>query len=435
MNLLKMTKLRAGFRLISPGKNSIEKQIYLVCTHKGTEIFYYSGYRVDENNFINKKVKEDGTTISIQQVKAGTINSFGINASRINKRLRELTAAAYSVFDREFSGSNLKLFSKESFKHSLQEELGELPVKPVEQPERAFFELYEDYMQSTNVCEARRRHIKSDIKRLKEYSETLKYDLNEKTININHYKLYIKRSMSDNSAIGVLKRLRAFFNHAKGKLNIFESSPFDNISFSEDIGVEIYHEPVCMTREELTILAEKEMPDKESEIIRDMFCLQAALGCRVGDFLRLTSDNIINGRLEYFPHKTATKQMNKVVVPISKRAESIMKKYKSKSKSLMPFVNASDYNEGLKFVFRVAKLERKVIIYNREKGKEEYFKLYELASSHLARRTFVDILCQAGEPIHVVASMSGHSERSKAFDRYRSRPEQLQKNAVSRSMD
>jgi len=74
-------------------------------------------------------------------------------------------------------------------------------------------------------------------------------------------------------------------------------------------------------------------------------------------------------------------------------------------------------------------------LYNREKKIEEYKKLYELASSHLARRTFVDILCQAGEPIHVVASMSGHSENSKAFDRYRRRPEQLQINAVNRSMD
>lgn len=42
---------------------------------------------------------------------------------------------------------------------------------------------------------------------------------------------------------------------------------------------------------------------------------------------------------------------------------------------------------------------------------------------------------KVGEPIHVVASMSGHSENSKAFDRYRRHPEQLQKESVKRSMD
>ena len=73
--------------------------------------------------------------------------------------------------------------------------------------------------------------------------------------------------------------------------------------------------------------------------------------------------------------------------------------------------------------------------FNRDTGNEEISELHQLATSHLARRTFVDILCQAGEPIHVVASMSGHSENSKAFDRYRRRPEQLQKEAVKRSMD
>lgn len=98
-------------------------------------------------------------------------------------------------------------------------------------------------------------------------------------------------------------------------------------------------------------------------------------------------------------------------------------------------LNSADYNECLKSIFRIVGLSRKIIQYNHETGKEETLILHEIASSHLARRTFVDILCQAGEPIHVVASMSGHSERSRAFDRYRQRPEQLQKEVVSRSMD
>lgn len=145
---------------------------------------------------------------------------------------------------------------------------------------------------------------------------------------------------------------------------------------------------------------------------------------------------MIDGTLSYFPSKTK-EYANKVIVPISSRANEIIEKYKNREKDnlIMPFLHPNDYNEQLKLVFRIAELDRKIIQFNRDTGKEEISPLYNLATSHLARRTFVDILCQAGEPIHVVASMSGHSENSKAFDRYRRRPEQLQKDAISRSMD
>ncbi|SHE30494.1 tyrosine-type recombinase/integrase [Dysgonomonas macrotermitis] len=428
---MEIKKYKTRFSLISSGKNSEEKQVFLVATIEGIEVFYYSGYRVSPKNFI-KKSKEN----YIEQIKKNTFNKDGDSSSTINARIRELENASLIVYEQNFKGRDVE-FSKDKFKRLLQIQLNELDEK--EEPGGMlglqFFDAYEKYKVESKVSDGRRRHYAADINRLREYGKTKKNPLTFENLNILDYNKYISKGRASNTVVTIMKRLKGFFSYCKME-SIIKESPFDRINFASKIGTEIYDEPVCMTREELSKLYNKKMPDSISELVRDMFCLQAAFGCRVGDFVRLTYDNIQDGTLVYFPAKTRG-FVNKVVVPISNRANEILNKYKGKGDNglIMPFVHPNDYNEQLKLVFRIAELKRKVIQFNRDTEKEEVFILHDIASSHLARRTFVDILCQAGEPIHVVASMSGHSENSKAFDRYRRRPEQLQKEAVKRSMD
>lgn len=429
------SKIKIRFSLISSGKQSEEKQIFLVCTIDGKEIFFYSGYRIYPNNFIKEKTELSGETIFIQQAKKNTFNKSGDPASRINKRLSQITLAAQTIFDRHYKNQDVEI-DKDVYKKYLQIELGEYKEDVSLNNNLSFFEAYLKYKSESNVSDNRRRHYSSDINRLKNYQESIKNKITFNNFDVIHYKNYISKDKTTNTIVSIMKRLKAFFNYCTDELQLIDKNPFDKINFVSKIGVEMYNEPICMTREELTQLYEYDFTNKDDILVKDMFCLQAALGCRVGDFLRLTYNNISNGTLTYFPDKTR-EFANKVVVPISYRANRIINKYKGKGKDglIMPFLNSVEYNKQLKSVFRIASLDRKIIVYNREKKKEEVFELHQLASSHLARRTFVDILCQAGEPIHVVASMSGHSENSKAFDRYRRRPEQLQITAVNRSMD
>lgn len=429
---MEIKKYKTRFSLISSGKNSEEKQLFLVATIESVEVFYYSGYRVSPKNFI-KKSKDN----YIEQIKKNTFNKDGDTSSTINARIRELENASLLVFEQNFKGRNIE-FSKDEFKRLLQTQLNEYEGIGEESSDNSpipFFEAYEKFKDESNVSDGRRRHYIADITRLREYEKKKKNPLTFENLNILDYNKHISKGRASNTVVTIMKRLKGFYNYCKME-SIIKESPFDKINFATKIGSEIYDEPVCMTREELTQLYEKKMPDYVSELVCDMFCLQAALGCRVGDFVRLTYDNIQDGTLVYFPSKTKG-YVNKVVVPISNRANEILKKHKDKGQDnlIMPFLHPNDYNEQLKVVFRIAELNRKIVQFNRDTGKEEISELHSLATSHLARRTFVDILCQAGEPIHVVASMSGHSENSKAFDRYRRRPEQLQKEAVKRSMD
>jgi len=50
--------------------------------------------------------------------------------------------------------------------------------------------------------------------------------------------------------------------------------------------------------------------------------------------------------------------------------------------------------------------------------KSEYKPLYELITSHSARKTFIDIHMKKGVSESVIASMSGHVKGSRAFHRY-----------------
>ena len=60
-----------------------------------------------------------------------------------------------------------------------------------------------------------------------------------------------------------------------------------------------------------------------------------------------------------------------------------------------------------------------VTILNPTTGKEEKRPLNELASSHLARRAFIGNLYKKVKDPNLIGSLSGHTEGSRAFARYR----------------
>ena len=45
--------------------------------------------------------------------------------------------------------------------------------------------------------------------------------------------------------------------------------------------------------------------------------------------------------------------------------------------------------------------------------------IYEVASSHMARRTFIGNIYKQVKDQHLVSSLTGHSDNSRAFVRYR----------------
>ena len=57
--------------------------------------------------------------------------------------------------------------------------------------------------------------------------------------------------------------------------------------------------------------------------------------------------------------------------------------------------------------------------------------LNEVASSHMARRTFIGNIYKKVKDPNLVGALSGHKEGSKAFSRYREIDEEMKKELVS----
>ncbi|PWB03246.1 hypothetical protein C5O24_12325 [Paramuribaculum intestinale] len=233
----------------------------------------------------------------------------------------------------------------------------------------------------------------------------------------------------ENSVIGILKRLRAFFNWCVRR-GYLDRTPFATFT---GIGSEKYGTPYYITIEERDLIADFDLSDKPAlEVQRDIFVFQCLIGCRVSDLLEMTSGSIINGAIEYIPNKTKNERPEVVRVPLNTRARQLVEKYSAKgAEKLFPFISAQKYNEAIKKIFTLCEITRMVTVRNPKTGEEEKRPINEIASSHMARRTFIGNLYKKVKDPSLVGALSGHKEGSKAFARYREIDEDLKKELVS----
>lgn len=146
-----------------------------------------------------------------------------------------------------------------------------------------------------------------------------------------------------------------------------------------------------LTLEELKKLHQFDFTDRpDLELIRDVFVLQSNLGMRFSDLFSSTA-NIVGDAIEYTPIKTS----NRVVRLFTGTAKEIIEKYsRPDAQLLVPKIPLTDYNKGIKKVLKEAGIDRVVVVMNTTTEHEEHYPIYEVASSHMARRTFVGLACR-----------------------------------------
>ena len=233
----------------------------------------------------------------------------------------------------------------------------------------------------------------------------------------------------DNTIIGIFACLRTFFRWAIEE-GLTSNNPFDRYHGKT---TEKYGTPIYITIEERDIIADHDFSaNKSLETQRDIFIFQCCIGCRVSDLMRLTPSNIINGYVEYIASKTMNDRSDVIRVPLTQRAKDILEKYKDVEKDgkILPFISSQKYNVAIKKIFKESGITRMVTVLNPTTGKEEQRPIDEIASSHLARRTFVGNLYKKVKDPNLVGALSGHKEGSRAFARYREIDDDLKKEMI-----
>lgn len=335
---------------------------------------------------------------------------------------------------------------------------------------RSFFDLIEEYLKDTKYSDVREKNFRVLIRALKRYEMFVRlYDKkrNDFTLNIetidkdtisdiesflrNEHILLeeyphifkkfpattdIKRRSpkpkprGNNTICALFNKLRAFFNWCNDQ-KITQNRPFSGYN---GVTSEKYGTPYYITLEERNQIAEfdlSEHPHLATQ--RDIFIFQCLIGCRVSDLLKMTEKNIINEAVEYIPHKTRDERPTIVRVPLNDRARILVDKYRKVDTKgrLFPFISAQKYNDDIKDIFRFCGITRFVTVLNPTTGEEEKRPINEVASSHMARRTFVGNLYKKVKDPNLVGSLSGHAEGSKAFARYREIDEEMKKELVN----
>lgn len=331
--------------------------------------------------------------------------------------------------------------------------------KPIKDPRQdSIFDYFDKFLSHKTVTEGTRRHyavIIRMLRRFEMYKQILdpEYKLRFSGIDvkflqeleyfiINENKLlkkcpFIIHAIPEsrmpgqrgrNTVNGYLKKIKSFVLWAKGE-DLMTSNPFRRFKITRDV----YGTPYYISLEERHQIEQADLSSRpQLAIQRDIFVFHCCLGCRVGDLKRLTTANLINGEIHYIAQKTKAGNPKTIKIPLNETAMAIVEKYADPNReSLLPFISDQNYNYAIKEIFTLAGITRNVVVRNSVTGEQEIRPINEIASSHMARRTFVGNLFKKFKDQSLISELSGHVSNSREFARYREIDSEIKREMVS----
>ncbi|MDR1654106.1 MAG: site-specific integrase [Prevotellaceae bacterium] len=437
-----MATLKAFIRTSIADKNKLVNVRFRLSDGRDFQLFHKSEF----------SVLPDKWDAQQQCIKARSIFD-ATERAKFNNNISERKKIIRQIYLRQ--GKNL---TSELLDEAIDKEIH--PEK-YEIQKKSFFELFEHFLNTHPLSDVRRKNYRSVLRALQRFelytntqasgqtdfildvdsmgSDALKRFedfLREEHKYYNEFpELYQQFSghrpnepRGTNTLVAIFSKLRAFFIWCN-KNGYSANRPFDNYH----LPTEIYGTPYYITIDERNALYNFDLTANAGlEKQRDIFIFQCVIGCRIGDLYRFTKRNIINGAIEYVAGKTREEKPKTLRVPLNSIATEILAKYASlEGERLLPFISEQKYNVAIKKAFLAAGITRNVTVLNPLTRQSEIRPLNEIASSHLARRTFCGNLYKKVKDPNLVGSLSGHVEGSKAFARYREIDDEIKKELVT----
>lgn len=223
-------------------------------------------------------------------------------------------------------------------------------------------------------------------------------------------------SLADNTVYDLRVRVMRWWHWCRSKDNTLIDLP----PTAGKVRGKAYGTPYYLTKEQRDILYHAPMPSKDIEETRDAFILQCLVGCRISDLRTFTPANIKGDYLEYIAVKTLHSHPETISVPLHHIAKEIIDKYKG-SGWLAPasLAHHETFKRRLRKAIKVSGIDCMITVRDCHTGQPKQVMLSEVASSHMARRTFIGCLYEVGFRESDICSMSGHKEGSLSIQRYR----------------
>lgn len=225
-----------------------------------------------------------------------------------------------------------------------------------------------------------------------------------------------------------LKHIRGFVSKAR-KRGYKTNPTYQDFTWSTDDT-----DVIALTMEELNRIENLDLAATPYlERTRDVFAFACYTGLRYSDFSKLKAINIKDGFIKLTITKTKTNQ----VIPLSKKAEFYINKYKSESSEhVFPVASGQKFNEYIKIVCERAKIDELIekVRFSGPKQIIEESPKHKLISAHTARKTFVTLSLELGMKAEEIMPITGHKDY-KSFKRYVNLTEKRAKDALLTAWD
>ena len=419
-------KFSVGFRLEKRKKFAEDEDVQILTdiTFSKERIWYYTGYRISKNKWVDKL--PDGT--KVQQVKKNTVNKRGETAAEINARLREITQAVHDVFNR------LAVNDIEPTRENVRVEL----KKELDEEARANRPLVEYYAQFVEETKQNNTWTKATVTKhntliahIQGFKKRIEFgDITEDFLNAFIRYLINEKDLSNPYIVKLIKNFKTFMNWATKKgfnknLSFKDFEPqLKGVSTSDKTNI------IALSPEEYMHLYNLPIESPCLERVRDVFCFCCATSLRYSDVSNLKWSNVKEDRIEIVTIKTDDPiivYFNDLSYPIIKKYE----KFKDVSEKVLPVISNQKYNDYIKELGKLAGFDQPTtkVIFKGSERIEKTVPKYELLTSHVARKTFVTLALYKGIPAEVVRSFTGHKD-AKVMERYFKFNGQEQKNQM-----
>lgn len=360
------------------------------------------GHRI----IVNKWNKES------QRYKHNAINEKKVSATIINSKIQ---------FYQDKSEDTFKLFELENkipnvqeFRIAFNKILGKTDT-PKEQ-KKDFYSLFDKFTQEmgqlNNWKESTYKKFKTIKGHLQSFNENLSFEyLDENGLSQLVYFLRDEKDYRDSTIGKYLSFVKWFLKWSIQK----------NYSSNKDFEV---FKPKLKTSnstiiyldwDELMSVYKKDIPSEHQNLekVRDVFCFCCFTSLRYSDVANLKKSNIYENHIEF----TTVKTSDALIINLNNYSSAILEKYKdyeSKDHHAFPVLSNQKMNTNLKKLAEICELDRPITqtYFKGNERVDEVSLLYQVISTHAARRTFISNALILGIPPQTVMQWTGHSDYS-----------------------
>lgn len=380
--------------------NEGEFPILLLFSVNGNRIQYYTGIRMPKKfhvkggkyPFSNKWQDAPAAKIKLDSM---IRHAYTIESEFIKSGAEQSVALFRSELDKKCKGRNAIVKKTQSIDDVINEFLMHVKTDLA----------YNTHRSSQTVLNLFKGYLSSKVFKLGVG------DISEEIIE--GFKEHIRDGRLNNTVVKSMQILRTFLQWCVKK-KYLTSIPTVETGSPNSITV------VHLTYEQVMKIAYAPMPSLTLEKVRDFFLFGCFTGMRYGDIAGLKKNNVFKDHLKFFNQKNASTQS--ITVPLTPVSLGILKKYKDlKGDYALPSISNQKTNDYLKEVGRVAGLNDKVVIAEKDAFGEidtTEYELHELLTCHVTRKSFITIAMTLGMQESTIISITGHSKGSKAFHKY-----------------